>query len=255
MSLAHVDVLFFEVCGTVVDWQSTITSELKSTMKGAPHEDAKVQAQLLNHDWNAFARRWHDERRTQLEANPQLDTDQVSRSILESLIESTPHLSEAWRDDFVLTNLSFIWHQLHPYPDSHSGLLELRRQFKVGTLTREGRGGMALNVNLAKYADLSWDFVLATDVLNEGEGDQYLVRAMEVLGIDDPKGQGARRAALVSSRLSILEGAKRRGMSTVFVRRETGDPLPEKEGRPAYVDVVVDGLEELAQVAGGLPMA
>lgn len=114
---------------------------------------------------------------------------------------------------------------------------------------------MALNINLAKYADLSWDFVLATDVLNEGEGDEYLVRAMEVLGIDDPKGQGARRAALVSSRLSGLESAKRRGMSTVFVIRETEDALPEKEGRPAYVDVVVDGLEELAQVAGGLPMA
>lgn len=119
-------------------------------------------------------------------------------------------------------------------------------------------------MDLAKWADLGWDFVIDSEVLGcageeEEEEGGYLVRAMEVLGIDDPKGQGARRGAMVSSRLGDLRRAKRLGgMSTVWVRRdgeEEEEHDDDDDDKSDYVDVVVDGLEELASVAGGLPMA
>lgn len=186
--------------------------------------------------------------------------------MLDSLISSLPDLTAAWSQPdhslFIINNLALIWHQLHPFPDSRKGLQELRRQFKVGTLTRGE--GIALNVDLAKWADLGWDFVIDSEVLLQsdtaGQGEEeeddgeYLVRAMQLLGIDDPKGQGARRGAMVSSRLSDLRRAKRLGgMSTVWVRRERESE--EEHGTADFVDVVVDGLVELASVAGGLPMA
>ncbi|CAO1623452.1 unnamed protein product [Jaminaea pallidilutea] len=256
MSLAHVDVLFFDVFGTVVDWLHTVSDELHSTIKAAPHPDPSIQRQLLAHDWEDFTKQWRagymkGTRELAKTGNPEkITVDAMHRTILDRLVAETEHLSEAW-DEEVLSRLNLTWHHLRPWPDSVRGLRELKRQFKVGTLTN---GNLSLMVDMAKYGDLGWDFILTADLLKTFKPDPQMYRqAMALAGLDIVV--EARRAAMVAAHLHDLEAAKAQGMSTVFVRRETEDQIDDPAQVSPYVDVVVGDLEELSRIAGGLPMA
>lgn len=163
-------------------------------------------------------------------------------------MSEVPHLAEAW-DDEVLTYLNSVWHRLRPWRDSCDGLRELKRQFRVGTLSN---GNLALMVNMSKAADLSWDFLLTADLLKAFKPESVMyIDAMNLLGLD-PAAQ-AQSAVMVAAHLYDLQAAKSHGMTTCFVRRRSEDALPAI--KPDYVDVVVEDLVHLSEIAGGLPMA
>lgn len=170
--------------------------------------------------------------------------------ILNDLVASTPHLGEAW-DDETLARLNTVWHRLRPWPDTPQGLRELKRQFRVGTLTN---GNLSLMVDMAKAGDLEWDFILTADLLGSFKPDtQMYKRAMHLMDVDATA--TPHTAVMVAAHLGDLEHAKRQGMSTVFVQRETEDAIADGDVKPDYVDLVVKDLVELARIAGGLPMA
>lgn len=231
-----------------------MSQELLATIKASPHPDAAIQRTLLSHDWQEFTQQWRngymvETRRLASVGNPNLVTvDSMHMEILHNLVSSVPHLNEAW-DEMTLERLNNTWHHLRPWDDTVQGLRELKRQFKIGTLTN---GNLSLMVDMAKNASLEWDFILTADLLGSFKPDAKMYRsAMRLLGIDETA--QSHKAVMVAAHLHDLEHAKSHGMGTVFVRRSSEDELDQGE-KPIYVDVIVDDLEELARVAGGLPM-
>jgi len=53
-----------------------------------------------------------------------------------------------------------IWHRLDPWPDAVAGLAALRRIAPVAALSN---GNIALMVNLARHAGITWDVILGAD--------------------------------------------------------------------------------------------
>src|SRR5256885_16256857 len=58
-------------------------------------------------------------------------------------------------------HLNRVWHRLDPWDDAVPGLGRLKRKFILATLSN---GNVALLVNMAKRARLSWDAILAAEV-------------------------------------------------------------------------------------------
>ncbi|CAO1634292.1 unnamed protein product [Sympodiomycopsis kandeliae] len=238
MALAHADILFFDVFGTCVDWLSTVTDELRATMKSSVHPDESIQAKFLSRDWQSFAKSWRkgydmETRRLAQSGNPdKITVDEMHLNILRALVSEIPHLNEAW-DELVLERLNTVWHSLRPWDDTVAGLTELSRQFKVGTLTN---GNLSLMVDMAKHGGLEWDFILTADLLGSFKPDpQMFLRVMELLDIDSKV--HSHRAVMVAAHLDDLLHAKKHGMNTVFVKRLSEDQL-DGQIQPEYVDLV-----------------
>ena len=101
----------------------------------------------------------------------------------------------------------------------------------------------------AKHSDLPWDFVLAGDLMQTYKPNpKTYTTACSLLSLPPSS------VAMVAAHLYDMEHAKKIGMSTIYIRRPTEDTTHEgkngKEEELEYVDIVVDGFEELAELLG-----
>ncbi|KAJ9479133.1 Haloacid dehalogenase [Pseudozyma hubeiensis] len=266
-----VEVLYFDVFGTVVDYVDTITKALRKEIANTKIADSSLlQALQQSYDWRHFTLMWRQQYKLETKrladiGNPEkITVDQMHMLALNRLISDLPlppeaqasrfvgeyaveQLSEAldhaWTQE-VRDRLNFAWHLLEPWPDSVAGLEALKSRFKIGTLTN---GNVNLMVDMAKHAKLPWDFLLTADLMGSFKPDPQMYRkAMQLFEIQ-PEFDG-HRACMVAAHLYDLEAAKACGMTTVFVSsRATEDRLPAS-GKPEYVDVVVSDLLELARL-------
>ena len=129
--------LAFDVFGTVVDWHG-----------GVRQEAAALAAKRgFQGDWAAFATDWRagympamdKVRKGEL---PWMNIDALHRMILEQIApkHGLAALDEADRD-----HLNRAWHRLPPWPDTVPGLLRLKHQF---TLTTLSNGNFSLLTNM-----------------------------------------------------------------------------------------------------------
>jgi len=65
-------------------------------------------------------------------------------------------------NELLLQEINLIWHRLHGWPDSTSGLELLKRKYIIGTLSN---GNARLLVDMAKFANLPWDIIFSGDLL------------------------------------------------------------------------------------------
>ncbi|CDU22768.1 uncharacterized protein (N-terminal fragment), partial [Sporisorium scitamineum] len=268
VSLRSVQVLYFNVFGTVVDYVETVTKALRREIADTSMADSNLlQVLQRDYDWQHFTIMWRQEYKFETKrladiGNPhKVTVDQMHMNALNRLISALPlssddrtvggcsidalskSLDQSWTQD-VRDRLNFAWHLLEPWPDSVAGMQALQSRFKIGTLTN---GNLNLMVDMAKNAKLPWDFLLTADVLGSFKPDPQMYRkAMQLFDIQ-PHVDG-HRACMVAAHLYDLEAAKACGMTTVFVSsRATEDQLPA-QGKPQYVDLVVADLLELAQL-------
>lgn len=134
MALAHVDVLFFDVFGTVVDWHGTVTRELRDLSRAAPSSDPSID--LSQHDWAHFATLWRQgymrgtKELAQSGNKEKVTVDQMHLRILNELVEQVPGLADAWQHD-TRERINQVWHRLDPWADTVDGLQKLKREFKM----------------------------------------------------------------------------------------------------------------------------
>ncbi|SNX84348.1 uncharacterized protein MEPE_03057 [Melanopsichium pennsylvanicum] len=268
--LQDVQVLYFDVFGTVVDYVETITKALRREISNTSIADSSLLKSLQDdYDWRQFTIEWRAEYKRETKrlagsGNPdKITVDQMHMNALDRLIsvlplspdadsqtigifpveEASKALRQAWQLE-ARDRLNFSWHLLEPWPDSVQGLQALSKRFKIGTLTN---GNLNLMVDMAKNANLPWDFMCTADLLGCFKPDPEMYRKSMQLFDIKPEVDG-HKACLVAAHLYDLEAAKACGMTTVFVSsRETEDRLPP-QGKPGYVDVVVADLLELAQL-------
>lgn len=226
-----VEIIAFDVFGTLVDWRTSIAAEL-----GRVGERAGLDA-----DWPAVADAWRSRyaptlagvRRGEREYQP---LDALHAIMLEEVVaEYNLHaFTEADRCELVLA-----WHRLGPWPDTVPGLTELRRRH---ILTPLSNGGIGLLTRLARAAGMPFDCILSAELAGSYKPDPrvyqlpagyFNVRPDQVL--------------MVACHPGDLDGARRAGLRTAFVPRPLewgpGQPAPQP---PADVDVAADDLVALA---------
>lgn len=158
---AQVQVLAFDIFGTVVDWHGSIAREVRALY---PQVDADAFALAWRAGYQpAMARVMRGEQGWTL-------IDALHRQILDEILPrfGLAHLGDAERH-----HLNRAWHRLHAWPDSVQGLTRLKQRYTITTLSN---GNIGLLANMAKRAGLPWDCVLSAEVFNayKPHPDTYL---------------------------------------------------------------------------------
>jgi len=195
----EVEVLAFDIFGTVVDWHGSIAREIRTAH---PAVDA-----------DAFALAWRAGyqpamRRVMAGELPWTLIDDLHRMILEEVLVQfgLTHLDEPARAD-----LNRVWHRLDPWPDVVQGLTRLKERFVLCTLSN---GNLNLLTRLSKRAGLPWDCILSAEVFRAYKPDPRtyggVAQTFDVL---------PEQVMLVAAHHNDLEGARARGLQTAYIER------------------------------------
>ena len=208
-----IEVLAFDIFGTVVDWHGSIAREMTRLYPGI--------------DADAFARAWRAGYRPAMarvmagELGWTL-VDDLHRMILDEILPrfGLGHLDEAARCE-----LNRVWHRLDPWPDAVAGVQRLKRKYIVCTLSN---GNLGLLTRMAKRAGLPWDCVLSAEVFHA-----YKPAPATYLGVARVFDVPPQGVMLVAAHHDDLAGARACGLRTAYVERrfEAGTAQP-KDVRP-----------------------
>jgi 2-haloacid dehalogenase len=210
--MTKIEVLFFDVLGTVVDWRGTMAAEAGAFLKrnDAAHIDPA-----------AFADTWVGRYDASVEAvrcgqRSFVPLDVLNMETLEACLTGVG-LPPSALPRGELENLNLAWHRLNPWPDSVEGLSRLKERFIVAPLSD---GNTRLLVDMAKHAGLPWDTILGADVSRAYKPmPQVYLHACELLGVEPD------RAMLVAAHDYDLDAARRCGLKTAYVvRANAHDP-------------------------------
>jgi 2-haloacid dehalogenase len=195
----QVQVLAFDVFGTVVDWHGSIAREVSHLYPGV--------------DGDLFARRWRAGYAPAMARVMRGELgwtriDELHRMILDGLLPDfgLDHLDDAQR-----RHLNRAWHRLDPWPDVVSGLHRLKARYLICTLSN---GNIGLLANMAKHAGLPWDCILSAEVFRAYKPDPAAYRG--VAGTFDLEPE---QTMLVAAHHDDLAGARACGMHTAYIER------------------------------------
>lgn len=202
-----VKALLFDVFGTVVDWRTSVASQLRPFLaqhgiKDDPHDVA-----------NAWRKKYQpalDEVRSG--RRPFVKLDVLHRENLEKLLAEYG-LDVGGLGEETLNGLNLIWHRLQPWPDSVAGLRRLKQRFIIAPLSN---GNIRLMTDMAKHAGLPWDAILGAEVVKayKTSPEAYL-RTAEVLDLRPEE------ICMVAAHNSDLAAARKCGFKTAFILRAT----------------------------------
>ena len=235
MTVVQIEVIAFDVFGTLVDWRSSIAAALADAGR-----DAGVQA-----DWPAVADAWRSRYQPALAAviggeRPYAPLDVLHAEMLDEVIAefSLRDLRPQQR-----TALVRAWHRLEPWPDSGPGLTAMARRH---LLTPLSNGGMGLLTRLAKSAALPFDCIISAELAGSYKPDPAVYGLVPDFFAVPPE-----QVLMVAAHPGDLVAAARCGLRTAFVPRprEWG-PDAVAPAAPPGADFAAADLVELAGLLG-----
>ena len=198
-SSPSVQILAFDVFGTVVDWHSGIARE--------------VQALRPSVDGGEFALAWRAGyqpamRRVMSGELGWTLIDDLHRLILDSLLDrfGLGNLTEAQKQ-----HLNKAWHRLDPWPDVVAGLARLKTRYTICTLSN---GNIGLLTNMAKRAGLPWDCILSAEVFRAYKPDPATYLGVAKVFAVEPA-----QVMLVAAHQDDLAAARACGLQTAYIER------------------------------------
>ena len=234
--IENVGTIVFDVFGTVVDWRSSVISEVQQV---ADARGVSVDATAFADEWKTCYREGMD--RVNRGDEPWTNVDIIYRRKLDELLltYSLGEIPEVQRD-----HLNRAWTRLTPWPDSVEGLQRLKEKYVISPLSN---GNFAWLVDMAKHAGLPWDCVLTAENVRRYKPDPAVYRmAIDLFG-GDPT-----RIMLVAAHNYNLAHARSHGMRTAFFSRpreygpgQRTDLEPEQNW-----DVVAEDMIALADALG-----
>ncbi|MGV9861436.1 haloacid dehalogenase type II [Rhodococcus koreensis] len=197
--------VLFDTFGTVVDWRTGIASAVAGY----------AERRQLELDAAAFADRWRDRYQPSMEpircgAREFVTLDTLHRENLDAaLLESG--IDPADHDAGELDDLSRVWHELTPWPDSVPGLTAIRSDYIIGPLSN---GNTSLLLDMAKNAGIPWDVIIGSDSnrMYKPHPRAYLHTA-QLLGLHPGE------VMLAAAHNGDLEAAQAAGLATAFILR------------------------------------
>jgi 2-haloacid dehalogenase len=229
---SSVQVLAFDIFGTVVDWHGSIVSEMARLY---PDVDGAAFALAWRAGYKpAMARVMKGELGWTL-------IDDLHRIILDGIL---PQFGLSHLDEEQRRHLNRVWHRLAPWPDSVEGLTRLKRKFPICTLSN---GNIGLLANMAKRAGLPWDCVLSAEVFRAYKPDPATY-----LGVARVFDLHPAQVMLVAAHHEDLAGARACGLRTAYIERplEFGAGQPKDVGPAPGNDLHSRDLIELAAALG-----
>jgi 2-haloacid dehalogenase len=229
---ASVEVLAFDIFGTVVDWHGSIVREL-----------AQLQPQV---DGDAFALAWREGYRPAMARVMSGELgwtliDDLHRMILDQILPrfGLEHLDEEQR-----RHLNRVWHRLDPWPEAVAALHRLKRRYILCSLSN---GNLGLLTRMARRAGLPWDCVLSAEVFRAYKPDPATY-----LGVARVFDLPPRRVMLVAAHHDDLAAARACGLRTAYIERplEFGDRRPKDVGPQPGNDLHSRDLAALADRLG-----
>lgn len=232
MALEDVKALHFDVFGTVVDWRSSIISELEAfgARKG------------VNADWVQFADDWRGMYQPSMDAVRRGDREWRPLDTLhrESLITLISRHNITGLTEEEIDHLNKAWHRLNPWPDTVEGLTRLKKKYILATLSN---GNVALLVNMARHGGLPWDAILGAEV-----NRAYKPLPQCYLGNARYLDLEPSQCMLVAAHNDDLAAARTLGYRTAFVCRPTeyGPHQTKDKTADSDWDVVADTMTGVA---------
>jgi 2-haloacid dehalogenase len=230
------ELLAFDVFGTVVDWRSSVIAEGEQLGK----------AKGIDIDWAAFANAWRAIYRSHMDKVqsgefPWTKLDDLHRMMLAVTLKkfAIESLSGEEKEHF-----NRVWHRLKPWPDSVPGLARLKSRFVITTLSN---GNISLLTNMAKHAGLPWDCILSAENVRRYKPDPAIYHLPGELFDLKPE-----QVMMVAAHEHDLQSAAKHGLHTAYVHR----PMEQGPGKAAaipelgYYDVIVKDFLELAEKLG-----
>ncbi|KTT14453.1 haloacid dehalogenase type II [Pseudacidovorax intermedius] len=235
---ASIEVIAFDVFGTVVDWHSGIAAEVERLLPGV--------------DGSAFALAWRAGYQpamkavmARIEAGEGGFTllDELHLSILEGVL-SDYSIGEDRLDRAGRRELNRAWHRLPAWPDAVAGLARLKRRYTICPLSN---GNIGLLTNMAKRAGLPWDCVLSAEVFKAYKPDPRTY--LGVAGIFDLP---PNRVMLAAAHHSDLAAARHCGLATAYIERpaEFGPGQPKDVSPQPGNDLHARDIGHLADLLG-----
>lgn len=230
-----IEVVAFDVFGTLVDWRSSIAAAL-----AAAGQDAGIEA-----DWPAVADAWRSRYRPALAAvlagdRPFAPLDVLHAEMLDEVIDQfgLSGLTPRQRAGLVLA-----WHRLRPWPDSGPGLAQMATRH---LLTPLSNGGMGLLTRLAKAAGIPFDCIVSAELARSYKPDPR-VYALVPGFFAVPSEQ----VLMVAAHPDDLIAAAGCGMRTAFVPRplEWGPGSAAPDAPPGTDFVAGDMIALAARIA------
>lgn len=207
----EVEVLAFDIFGTVVDWHGSIVREM-----------AQLHPRV---DGDAFALAWRQGYKPAMARVMSGELgwtliDDLHRMILDEVLPrfGLEHLDEAQR-----RHLNRVWHRLEPWPEAVEALQRLKRRYILCSLSN---GNLGLLTRMAKRAGLPWDCVLSAEVFRA-----YKPSPATYLGVARVFDLPPQKVMLVAAHHDDLAGARACGLRTAYIER----PLENGAARPKDV--------------------
>ena len=234
-----IEVVAFDVFGTLVDWHTSIAAAL-ARVGGRAGIDA---------DWPDVANAWRalyqpTLRQVTDRGQPFQPLDVLHRRMLDQVASERGlgALTGADRDELVRA-----WQQLTPWPDSGPGLAALRERHLLSPLSN---GGLGLLTRLARFASLPFDCIVSAELARSYKPDPRVYQLIPgYFGIPPS------RVLMVACHPGDLIAAAAQGLRTGYITRaaEWG-PGGTAPAPPAGVDYAATDLIELAaKVRAGQP--
>jgi 2-haloacid dehalogenase len=228
----EVEVLAFDVFGTVVDWHGSIVRELALLHPAV--------------DGAAFATAWRAGYRPAMARVMSGELgwtliDDLHRTILDDIL---PRFGLERLDEAARRHLNGVWHRLQPWPDAVPALHRLRRKYILCTLSN---GNLGLLTRMAKRAGLPWDCILSAEVFRA-----YKPAPAAYLGTAKVFDLPPSRVMLVAAHHDDLEAARNCGLRTAYIERplEFGAAAPKEVGPRAGNDLHAASMLVLADQLG-----
>jgi 2-haloacid dehalogenase len=250
--------LCFDVFGTVVNWQKTVTAtlllEAAKKQSSATSEELKEQLSKIKHQqWAQSAAEWrkayikfvigHDPDKDEWE-----DIDTHHHKSLIALLKKLG-LENLYTPEEV-ENLSKVWHFLEPHPDSSEGIKRLGAKFVTSTLSN---GTHKLLEDLNAHGNLGFQVIQSAE-----DWKAYKPKPIVYQGGCKKLGLEPNQVALVAAHIGDLAAARSNGMRTIYVEREGEEAvLPgskeyeeAKEWMDLWVTVKENGIIAVAEKFG-----
>jgi 2-haloacid dehalogenase len=197
--LPNPKILAFDVFGTVVDWHSGISREVRALRPAVNGEK--------------FALAW---RAGYQPAMRRVMSGEIGWTLIDDLHRL---ILDQILGQFGLTNLTeaekqFLnkaWHRLDPWPDVVTGLTRLKSRFTICTLSN---GNIGLLANMAKHGGLPWDCILSAEVFRAYKPDPATYLGVAKV-FDVPPAE----VMLVAAHHDDLAAARACGLQTAYIER------------------------------------
>ena len=200
---APVEVLAFDVFGTVVDWRGSLIRRLPAHLE--PYGRA-VDAAAFADAWRALYQPSMAAVRNGGRSWVPLDT--LHRESLDQVLAEfgLGALPAEGRE-----RLNRVWHALDGWPDAADGLRRLRAH---GFCCALSNGNLRLMADVARHAELAWDQIMGAEWSKAYKPQPRVYLDVAAAFMVPPE-----RVLMVAAHNGDLEAAQALGLQTAFVRR------------------------------------